>query len=186
MEYPTQEKPVTQKDLFDLEDRLTKKLASKEELNHQVSKLATKEELRQEVAKLATKEELRQEVAKLATKEELRQEVAKLATKEELKQEVAKLATREALEVVATQVLKNTNDIEAIKNELKVINYRLDRLEEKFDTKFNLVLDAVDKVFKELTNHRTERAAVDSALNRHVLRLEDHEQRIQKLEKMTA
>lgn len=141
---PATDDKITRKDLLDLEDRLTKKLA---------------------------------------TKEELKQEVAKLATKEELNQATAKLATREAVDVLANQVLKNTNDIDEIKKEIKAINYKIDRLDEKFDSKFNLVLNAVDNVLKEITNNRTERAAYEHALKRHDMLFENHEKRIQKLER---
>ncbi|MCU0642971.1 MAG: DUF1664 domain-containing protein [bacterium] len=121
-------------------------------------------------------------IGKLSSKEELDQKIAKLATKEELKQEVAKLATREALEVVANQVMKNTNDIENIKTELQAINHKIDRLEEKFDYKFNMVLDAVDNVLKEVTNNRTEKVGYGHTMNRHEGRIENHEKRIKKLE----
>lgn len=100
MEKPATDEKVTRKDLLDLEQRLIGKLSSKEELD--------------------------QKIATLATKVELDQKIATLATKEELKQEVAKLATREALEVVANQVMKNTNDIENIKTELQTINHKID------------------------------------------------------------
>ncbi|MCI0496052.1 DUF1664 domain-containing protein, partial [candidate division KSB1 bacterium] len=166
------------------------KLSSKEELKQESAKLATKEELKQETAKLATKEELKQEIAKLATKEELKQEVAKLATKEELRQATSKLATREAVEVLANQVLKNTIDIDEIKTELKSINHKvylmqdkIDRLDEKLDYKFNMVLNAVDNVLKEITNNRTEKAAYGHTLTRHEGRLENHEKRINILER---
>jgi len=162
---------ITRKDLLDLEERLIEKLVSKEEFE--------------------------QKTAELVTKEELRQEVAKLATKEELKQETAKLATREAVDVLAIQVLKNTNDIADIKTELKTINLRLDRmqdriekmddkinrLDEKMDYKFNMVLDAVDTVLKEITDYRTEQVAIHHALFRHDERFEGHEIRIQTLER---
>jgi len=158
---------VTRKDLFDLEERLTKKLVSKEEFE--------------------------QKTAELATKEELKQAVAKLATKEELKQETSKLATREAVDVLANQVAKNTLDIEGIKNQLKNINHRIvliedkiDRVDEKLDNKFNTVLNAVDTVLREITNNRTEKAAIDHALIRHDNRFDDHEKRIRKLEKQVA
>ena len=107
-----------------------------------------------------------------------------------------KLATREAVDVLANQVLKNTDDIDDIKTELQTINLRIDRmqdriekmddkidrLDEKLDYKFNLVLNAVDNVLKEVTNNRTEKAAYGHTMNRHEGRIENHEKRIKKLE----
>jgi chromosome segregation ATPase len=108
-----------------------------------------------------------------------------------------KLATREAVDVLANQVLKNTDAIDDIKTELQTINLRIDRmqvriekmddkidrLDEKLDYKFNIVLNAVDNVLKEITNNRTEKAAYGHALTRHEGRLENHEKRINILER---
>lgn len=141
---------ITRKDLLDLEERLTNKLVSKEELKEVVSKLATKEDL---------------------------------------KNETSKLATRETVEVLAIQVLKNTTDIDEIKTELKSVNNKIfslhdkiDRIDEKFESKFNMILNAVDNVLKEVTNNRVEKTAIDHALVRQDDRLDNHEKRIRKLE----
>lgn len=161
MENMSTNEKVTRKDLFELEERLTKKLVSKEEFE---------------------------------------QKTAEIATKEELRQEGAKLATREAVDVLANQVAKNTIDITGIRSDVKKINRRLDGmqnhiekmdhkingLDKKLDDKFNTVLDAVDTVLREVTNNRTEKAAIDHALIRHDDRFENHEKRIRKLEKQVA
>ncbi len=131
----------------------------------------------------AAKKEL---LDKLTSKNEFQQEVAKLATKEELKQEVAKLSTRESLEIVATEVVKHSAEIAEIKIELKHINLRIEQMRGHFDNKFDIVLNAIDGVAKELSDMRTEKAAVDHSLTRHEERLDDHEVRIERLEMKRA
>ncbi len=55
-----------------------------------------------------------------------------------------------------------------------------------FDNKFDIVLNAIDGVAKELSDMRTEKAAVDHSLTRHEERLDDHEVRIERLEMKRA
>jgi len=174
---------VTLNDLHELETRLTDKLLSKEEFRQILTTLATKEELRQEVAKLATKEELRQEVAKLATKEELRQEVAKLATKEELRQEVAKLSTKESVEILANQVMRNTNDIADIKIELIGIRSEISEFRNDVNIKFDRIMTVVDHINQQFERSNIEKLATDHALHRHEEKIDNHETRISRLEK---
>jgi len=61
---------------------------------------------------VATKKDL--ENLKKELKQELRQDF-----KQELQSELSKYATKDALEVVARQVLKNSNDIAELKVEMK-------------------------------------------------------------------
>jgi len=109
---------VTKKDLLDLEERLIKKLVSKEEFDRKVAELATKEELSN--------------------------------VRTELFEKMEKLATREAVDVLANQVLKNTNDIVIIKSDIKGIKKEVSQLREDMNDKFDTVLNAVDKVSRQL------------------------------------
>ena len=122
---------------------------------------------------------------------ELKKELtAGLATKEELKslreELLDKLASKEAVEVVARQVLQNTNDISQIKVELKNINWKIDDIREDIKSKFDAVLTGLDQISGEISNNRTEKAAIDHALSRHDNRFEDHEIRITQLERKSA
>jgi chromosome segregation ATPase len=157
---------ATKADLKALERRQKATFVSKSDFKREVAKLATKEELKREVAKLATKEELKREVAKLATKEELKREVAKLVTKEEFKREIDKLASQGALHATEIQELKQ----------------HVARLESTMNTKFDVVLQAIDGLAAKFDEHKTEHTAVQHSLLRHDRRLGDHERRIEKLE----
>ena len=105
-----------------------------------------------------------------------------LASKKELKEETAKLSTKASLEVVASEVLRHSGEIAEIKFELKNINVRIDQMQDHFDNKFDIVLRAIDNVASELSNSRSEKAAIDHALIRHDDKLDDHEIRIERLE----
>ena len=133
---------------------------------------------------LATKKDLED------LKKDLKQELTQYVTKEEFRREIAKLATKESVEIVARQVLKNTNNIAALKNEMRMgfkrVDERLDFLESKFDMKFDIMISAIDGIAKEFQNGRTEKAAIDHALTRHDEQFDDHEMRIKKLERKIA
>jgi hypothetical protein len=104
--------PVTKQELKEELHRAVSTLATKDE----VSKLATKDELASAVSKLATKEELASAVSKLATKDELREAVSKLATKDALNDAVGALLAM--IQNLSTQVVANTNAIQALSREL--------------------------------------------------------------------
>lgn len=130
--------------------------------------------------------------AKAATKEELKTEVAKLATKEELKAETAKLSTKESVEVVAREVLKHSRDIEGlrtdiaeVKGDVKILKWEMGQLSEKMDTlqeNFHIVLNAVDNMSAKFDIFITEKVAIDHALSRQDIKIDNHEVRIQRLE----
>lgn len=157
------EEPATKKDLAELKRELLAKLATKEELK----KLATKDELK----KLATKDELK----KLATKEELK----KFATKEDLK----KLATKEDLKRFVTIEVHQKSE-NKLYSEIIRLEEKLNLFETKADAtkKFNIIMKALDKISARIDSYYIEKAAMDHALQRHELRIDDHEQRIQRLE----
>ncbi|MCU0645766.1 MAG: hypothetical protein MUC94_16095 [bacterium] len=183
---PSKNDVATKNDLDNLKKELVGILVSKEEFNEQSDRLVTKEEFRQGFAKLVTKEEFRQELEKLVTKEEFRRELAKLVTKEEFRQELAKLATRKSVEVLANQVLKNTNDISEIKVRLNDIDWKIGDIREEIKMKFDAILSAVDNLSRKFDDDRTEKAAIDHALTRHDDRLDSHEVRIAHLERQIA
>jgi len=139
---------------------------------------------------LATKkdlEDLKKELLdNLASKKELKQELSQYITKEEFARELAKLATKENVEVVARQVLKNTNDIAALKTEMRMGFNRVDDRLDSLETKFDIMMSAIDGIAKEFQNGRTEQAAIDHALSRHDNQIDDHEMRIKKLERRIA
>jgi len=177
---------ATKNDLDNLKKELLGILVSKKEFKEQSDLLVTKEEFREELAKLVTKEEFREELAKLVTKEEFRQELAKLVTKEEFREELAKVATRKSVEVLANQVLKNTNDITEIKVRLNDIDWKIGDLREEIKMKFDAILNAVDNLSRKYDDDRTEKAAIDHALTRHEDKLDSHEVRITHLEQQIA
>ncbi len=148
--------------------------------------LVSKQDFKEELALLVTKDEFRQEVAKLVTKDEFRQEVAKLVTKEEFREEFAQVATRKSVEVLANQVLKNTNDITEIKVRLNDIDWKIGDIREEIKMKFDAILNAVDNLSRKYDDERTEKAAIDHALTRQDDRLDRHEARITHLEQQIA
>jgi len=146
--------------------------------------LATKQDLQN------LKKDLKQELAQFITKEEFRQELAKVATKEELsnlrEELLDKLSSKESVEVVAGQVLKNTNDIVEIKAKLNEIDWKIEDIREDIKGKFDTILISLDKLSGEISNNRAEKAAIDHALMRHDERFEKHEKRITQLERKCA
>jgi len=124
---------------------------------------------RRQKASFVSKTEFKREIAKLATKEELQREIAKLATKEEFD------VVRKKLDEVADQVVLNTTDIRELKQNLA-------RVESTMNTKFDVVLQAIDGLAGKIDSHQTEQAAVLHSLSHHDRQLDDHERRIEKLE----
>ena len=140
----------------------------------------------------------------VATKKDLKnlqidfkKELSKYATKEELKELetrlINKLASKESVEIVAAQVLKNSNDISELKSEVVILNKKMDsgfeQLGSRLDSlenKFGVMMNAIDGIARDLKDGKTEKAAVDHSLNRHEQRIDDHETRINKLERNSA
>ncbi|MFZ5517468.1 MAG: hypothetical protein ACOY90_12555 [Candidatus Zhuqueibacterota bacterium] len=127
----------------------------------------------------------------VATKKDL--ENLKQELKQDFRNELSKYATKEALEVVARQVLKNSNDIAELKVEMKNgfqrVDQRLDNVEirlDSLDNKFDIMMTAIDGIAKGLQNGKTEKSAVDHALTRHEKTIDNHETRILNLETKTA
>jgi chromosome segregation ATPase len=135
---------------------------------------------------LPTKNELKQELSQYITKDDLKKELAQFVTKTEFRQELAKVATKEAVEVVARQVLKNTTDIVEIKAKLNDIDWKIEDIREDIKNKFDVIIISLDKLSGEISNNRTEKAAIDHALMRHEERFEKHETRISQLERKCA
>ncbi|MBN1893562.1 hypothetical protein JW906_03660 [bacterium] len=132
--------------------------AVKTELHQEI--VSVKTELHREITAVRT--ELHQEIAGLRT--ELHQEISGLRT--ELHQEIA--AVKKDIEIVAVQVVQVSNDLKEFKQETH----------ERFDG----VMTAIDGLAGLITNGQTEQAAVYHALQRHDLKLDDHETRIGVLE----
>ncbi|MBC8183457.1 hypothetical protein H8E88_20385 [candidate division KSB1 bacterium] len=153
------DKPATKRDIENLRQELTGKMATKDELKK--LELVTKEEIR----KLATKEE----VKKLATKDDLKN----LATKDELK----KLATKDELK-------KLEKRMDNVSSAVSQIQYQLTFFEtkEESDRKFNILLTAIDGLTQKVTDFQTEKAAGEHTFQRHERKLENHEERIEQLE----
>ena len=147
---------VTKSDLKAFEQRQNASLVSKTEFKRKVATLVTKAEFKREIAKLATKQELQREIAKLATKEELE-------------------IVRKKLDDVASQLALNTTDIRELKQNLA-------KVESTMNTKFDVVLQAIDGLAGKVDSYRTEQAAALHGLSRHDRQLDDHERRIEKLE----
>ncbi len=109
----------------------------------------------------ATKKEL---LAKLATKEEIK----KLATKEELK----KLATKKEIGILA-------NEVASLSTRLTSVEVRLSNVEENTQ----LILQAVDGIAGKFDDYQTEKAATEHTFRRHEKRLDEHDTRIEVLER---
>jgi len=122
----------------------------------------------------------------LVSKEDFKEQSDRLVTKEEFRQELAKLATRKSVEILANQLLKNTNDISVIKTRLNDIDWKIDDMREEIKLKFDAILNAVDNLSRKYDDDRTEKAAIDHALTRHDDRLDRHEVRITHLERHIA
>ena len=52
----------------------------------------------------------------------------------------------------------------------------------KVHVKLDFLVEAMTDLTGDIKNHKTEQAAINSALNRHEQKLDNHEHRIQKLE----
>jgi len=162
------DKPATKRDIENLRQELTGKMATKEELK----KLATKEEIK----KLATKEEIK----KLATKEEIK----KLATKEEIK----KLATKEEIKKLESLTKKEFKRVDkrldTLSSAVSKLQYQMSFVvtKDEFDKKLDHLLTAIDGLTQKITDSQTEKAAAEHTFQRHERKLEDHEQRIEQLE----
>jgi len=116
----------------------------------------------------------------VATKKDL--ENLKQELKQDFRKELSKYATKEALDVVARQVLNNSNDIAELKVEMKNGFQRVDKRLDSLDTKFDVMMTAIDGIAKGLQNGKTEKTAVDHALIRHEKKIDNHETRIINLE----
>ncbi|MBN1481140.1 hypothetical protein EH223_01625 [candidate division KSB1 bacterium] len=191
---------ANQKALDDTRKELTQKAAQ-----------TTVDEIRKELAKKAdqtTVDEIRKELAKKAdqtTVDEIRRELAKKAdqtTVNEIRRELDKKADKKDLELVAQQVAKNTVGIEELKTKVDYNSERIDRLvvevvniredmkllETKADAdkKFHLLMAAIDGLAKKIDSYQTEKSAVNHALTRQENRLDDHEERLKKLEAVST
>ena len=140
---------------------------------------------------LATKRDL--ENFKIELRTELKHELRNYVTKEEFREALSKVATRESVEVLANQVMENTNDISEIKNSISNIEWQvggikkdIHEIKNYIQTKFEAIMNAVDSMSKQLVNEKTEKMAIDHSLNRHEQRIDDHETRIKKLERKSA
>ncbi len=122
----------------------------------------------------------------LVSKQDYKEQLALLVTKEEFRQEFAKVSTKESVEVVARQVLKNTNDIASLKTEMRMGFNRVDDRLDSLESKFDIMMSAIDGIAKQFQNGQTEKAAIDHALTRHDDRLDRHEARITHLERKIA
>ncbi|MFZ5517467.1 MAG: hypothetical protein ACOY90_12550 [Candidatus Zhuqueibacterota bacterium] len=116
----------------------------------------------------------------VATKKDL--ENLKQELKQDFRNELSKYATKEALEVVARQVLKNSNDIAELKVEMNNGFQRVDDRLDSLDNKFDIMMTAIDGIAKGLQNGKTEKTAVDHARTRHEKTIDNHETRILNLE----
>jgi len=122
----------------------------------------------------------------LVSKQDYKEQSALLVTKEEFRQEFAKVSTKESVEVVARQVLKNTNDIASLRTEMRMGFNRVDDRLDSLESKFDIMMSAIDGIARQFQNGQTEKAAIDHALTRHDDRLDKHEVRIAYLERKIA
>jgi len=109
-----------------------------------------------------------------------------------LKEETAKLSTKASLEVVANEVLKNSADIEKLKEDMgqvrsdvSILKYEMGEVKEtltSLEDKFGIMINAVDNMNSKFDIWLSEKAAIDHALIRHDDKLDDHEARIKRLE----
>lgn len=100
-----------------------------------------------------------------ATEQEL---LGRLASKDDLKQ----FATKKDFEIIASQVVNLTHRMTTVENQLSVVQ----------DTT-NLILETVDGIAKKFDDAQTEKAATNHTFRRHENPLENHEERIETLEK---
>ncbi|MBD3288846.1 hypothetical protein GF337_08600 [candidate division KSB1 bacterium] len=156
--------------------------------NSSNSDVATKKDL--ENLKIELSSDLKKDLRKYATKTDLKnlhidfkKELTKYATKEELKELetrlIDQLASKESVSIIATQVLKNSDNITAL-------HKLVDELSDSLDNKFEAMMTLLDAIARDLKDGKTEKAAIDHSLNRHEQRIDDHEMRIDKLERKSA
>lgn len=93
----------------------------------------------------------------------------KLVDKETYKKDLARLATKDMLQWESHEIRKDLNDFK------EEINQKLDKL-----------LSAVDGLAKQFTNSKVEKAASEATFQRHEQWLEDHDARIEWLERKTT
>lgn len=131
------------------------------------------------------------------TRKELTQK-ADQTTVDEIRKELDKKADKKDLAILAQQVAKNTEGIEELKSKVDYNSERIDRLvvevvniredmkllETKADAdkKFHLLMAAIDGLAKKIDSYQTEKSAVNHALTRHENKLDNHEERLKKLE----
>lgn len=99
----------------------------------------------------------------------LKTDIAKLDIKEELNK------VKKTLEIVAAQVTKNSLDIMDLKKETGEVHKKLD-----------VILQSVDGLARLITNGQVEKAASEATFQRHEQWLEDHENRIGRIERKSA
>ena len=114
--------------------------------------------------KLVDKETHKQDLENL--KKEL---LDKLVDKEKHKKDVATLATKDMLRWESYEIRKDVSD-----------------LKEEMNQKFNKLLSAIDGIAKQFTNGQIEKTASEATFQRHERWLEDHDNRIEHLERKTA
>lgn len=140
--------------------------------NSTKTNVATKNDL--EVLQIELKNEL---------KNEFKKELSKYATKEELKELetrlIDQLASKESVSIIAAQVLKNSDNITAL-------HKRVDELSDSLDNKFEAMMTLLDAIARDLKDGKTEKAAIDHSLNRHEQQIDNHEMRIDKLERKST
>lgn len=102
--------------------------------------------------------------------ESLRNELLdKLVDKETHKKDIEPLATKDMLRWESYEIRKEVSDLR-------------DEVKEKFD----IVLSAIDGIAKQFTDYQIEKAASEGTFQRHERWLENHDERIEQLERTSA
>ena len=106
--------------------------------------------------------------------ENLRYElISKMATKEELK----KLATKDELKKLDKRIDNLTRAVGQMQNQITLLETKEDA-----ERKFNIVINAIDGLARNVTDFQVEMRSSERTFQRHEDKLENHEKRIESLE----
>ena len=114
-----------------------------------------------------------------------------LVTKKEFHQEIKRLDG--SIETLANQVGKNTLEIGTLHGKVDGLRSEMhdkfndvdNRFNEMHD-KFNTVLTAINGLSSQIMDFKTEKSAGEHTFRRHEKQLDDHEIRIEKLERKAS
>lgn len=121
-----------------------------------------------------TKKELKE------TTQELFDKIESRVSKKEFRSEMKRVDS--SIEMLVTQVSKNTLEIKTLRGDMNDRFLEIDNRFAEMNSKFHMVLTAIDGLSGQIKDMSTEKAAGEHTFRRHENRLNNHETHLEKLD----